>query len=129
MRLTNGSRCIAVPGKPDTVRGMSANVWLDEFAFFEDPDATWKAILPSITSPLRGGEKRVILTSTPNGKAGRGKRFFDICNAEKADLRGAIYDLPIMASLRSREKAKPKQPLPPALWALPPQRATASRTL
>lgn len=81
VRLGNGSRCIAVPGKPDTVRGMSANVWLDEFAFFEDPDATWKAILPSITNPLRGGEKRVILTSTPNGKAGRGKRFFDICSS------------------------------------------------
>lgn len=95
VRLGNGSRCIAVPGKPDTVRGMSANVWLDEFAFFEDPDATWKAILPSITNPLRGGEKRVILTSTPNGKAGRGKRFFDICNAEKADLRGTNYDLRI----------------------------------
>lgn len=95
VRLSNGSRCIAVPGKPDTVRGMSANVWLDEFAFFEDPDATWKAILPSITNPLRGGEKRVILTSTPNGKAGRGKRFFDICNAENADLRGTNYDLRI----------------------------------
>lgn len=84
VRLSNGSRCIAVPGKPDTVRGMSANVWLDEFAFFEDPDATWKAILPSITNPLRGGEKRVILTSTPNGKAGRGKRFFDICTTPQA---------------------------------------------
>ena len=88
VRLSNGSRCIAVPGKPDTVRGMSANVWLDEFAFFEDPDATWKAILPSITNPLRGGEKRVILTSTPNGKAGRGKRFYDICSAAAASSSG-----------------------------------------
>lgn len=89
VRLSNGSRCIAVPGKPDTVRGMSANVWLDEFAFFEDPDATWKAILPSITNPLRGGEKRVILTSTPNGKAGRGKRFYDICSAARPTQQAA----------------------------------------
>ncbi len=100
VRLGNGSRCIAVPGKPDTVRGMSANVWLDEFAFFEDPDATWKAILPSITNPLRGGEKRVILTSTPNGKAGRGKRFFDICSAEaglksRASMRWSIHRVPL----------------------------------
>lgn len=80
VRLTNGSRVLAVPGKPDTVRGMSANVWLDEFAFFEDPDATWKAILPSIINPLRGGAKRAILTSTYNGKSGRGKRFYDIIN-------------------------------------------------
>ena len=69
--LGNGSRCIAVPGKPDTVRGMSANIWLDEFAFFEQPDATWRAILPSITNPLRGGEKRFIITSTPNGRGAK----------------------------------------------------------
>lgn len=78
IRLANGSRCVAVPGKPETVRGFSACVWLDEFAFFEDPDGTWRAILPSITNPLRGGEKWAILTSTPNGQGGRGKRFYDI---------------------------------------------------
>ena len=50
----NGSRIIAVPGKPDTVRGFSADIWMDEFAFFEDPAATWKAILPSISNPLKG---------------------------------------------------------------------------
>jgi phage FluMu gp28-like protein len=63
----NGSRVIAVPGRPDTVRGYSANVLLTEFAFFEDPDLTWRAILPSITNPLRGGEKKVRLITTPNG--------------------------------------------------------------
>jgi phage FluMu gp28-like protein len=56
-----------VPGKPDTVRGYSANVLLTEFAFFEQPDATWRAILPSITNPLRGGVKKVRLITTPNG--------------------------------------------------------------
>jgi phage FluMu gp28-like protein len=61
-----GSRVIAVPGKPDTVRGFSANVLLTEFAFFEQPDATWRAILPSITNPLRG-IKKVRLITTPNG--------------------------------------------------------------
>jgi phage FluMu gp28-like protein len=62
-----GSRVIAVPGKPDTVRGYSANVLLTEFAFFEQPDATWRAILPSITNSLRGGVKKVRLITTPNG--------------------------------------------------------------
>lgn len=75
--FANGSRIIAVPGKPDTVRGFSADIWMDEFAFFEDPAATWKAILPSISNPLKG-LKTAFLTSTPNGKSGRGKRFFDI---------------------------------------------------
>jgi phage FluMu gp28-like protein len=63
----HGSRIIAVPGRPDTVRGYSANVLLTEFAFFENPDATWRAILPSITNPLRGGVKKVRLITTPNG--------------------------------------------------------------
>lgn len=71
----NGSRIIAVPGRPDTVRGFSANVLLTEFAFFEDDEATWRAILPSITNPLRGGEKMCRVISTPNGKQGR---FFKI---------------------------------------------------
>jgi len=62
-----GSRVVAVPGRPDTVRGYSANVLLTEFAFFENPDATWRAILPTITNPLRGGEKKVRLITTPNG--------------------------------------------------------------
>ena len=35
----HGSRVIAVPGQPDTVRGYSANVLLTEFAFFEQPEA------------------------------------------------------------------------------------------
>jgi phage FluMu gp28-like protein len=67
MKFPHGSRVIAVPGKPDTVRGFSANVLLTEFAFFEQPAATWRAILPSITNPLRGGEKKVRLITTPNG--------------------------------------------------------------
>ena len=75
------SRIIAVPGRPDTVRGFSVNLLLTEFAFFDDPNATWKAVLPSITNPLRGGEKMVRLISTPNGKGGRGRRFFEIIDA------------------------------------------------
>ena len=63
----HGSRIIAVPGKPETVRGYSANVLMTEFAFFEDPDATWRAMLPSITNSLRGGVKKVRLITTPNG--------------------------------------------------------------
>ena len=66
----NGSRQRAVPGRPDTVRGRSANVLLTEFDFFENPAETWRAILPSITNPLRGGQKKVRICTTPNGKDG-----------------------------------------------------------
>jgi phage FluMu gp28-like protein len=61
-----GSRVIAVPGKPDTVRGFSANVLMTEFAFFENPDATWRALLPSVTNSINGVKKVRIIT-TPNG--------------------------------------------------------------
>lgn len=92
--LANSSRCIAVPGRPDTVRGFSCNVWMDEFAFFDDPDATWRAILPSISNPLRGGEKRVIITSTPNGIGGRGKRFCDIIQGRSGTWSTHLVTLP-----------------------------------
>jgi Mu-like prophage FluMu protein gp28 len=78
----NKSRIIAVPGKPDTVRGFCAHTWMDEFAFFEDPAATWKAVFPSISNPLKG-LKKMLITSTPNGKSGRGSRFYSIMNGAK----------------------------------------------
>ena len=68
--FSNGSKIRAVPGKPDTVRGRSANVLITEFDFLENPALTWRAILPSITNPLRGGEKRVRIVTTPNGRGG-----------------------------------------------------------
>ena len=67
IKFSNGSRIRAVPGKPNTVRGESANIILTEFDFFETPAETWRAILPSITNPLRGGEKKVRIITTPNG--------------------------------------------------------------
>lgn len=74
IEFANGCRVIAVPGKPDTVRGFSANVCLTEFAFFENPEATWRAIVPSITNPIRG-LKKVRIISTANGI---GNKFHDI---------------------------------------------------
>lgn len=64
----NGARIVAVPGKPETVRGYSANTTLTEAAFFDDIKKTWRAILPSITNKLRGGEKKVRMITTPNGQ-------------------------------------------------------------
>jgi phage FluMu gp28-like protein len=68
--FSNKSRIRAVPGKPSTVRGRSTNILLTEFDFFENPADTWRAILPSITNPLRGGQKKVRLITTPNGAGG-----------------------------------------------------------
>lgn len=80
---SNGSRHRAVPGRPDTVRGRSANLLLTEFDFFENPDATWRAVLPSITNPLRGGEKKVRLITTPNGQGGAMHAIWKKADTEK----------------------------------------------
>lgn len=78
----NKSRIIAVPGKPDTVRGFCAHLWADEFGFFDDPDATWRAIFPTLSNPLKG-LKRALITSTANGKSGRGARFYKMVSDPK----------------------------------------------
>ncbi len=91
----NKSRIIAVPGKPDTVRGFCAHVWMDEFAFFEDPAATWKAILPSISNPLKG-LKTAFVSSTPNGKSGRGARFYKMISGEDKKSQWSAHTTTIL---------------------------------
>lgn len=66
MRWPNGSRLLAIPANPNTARGYSANLLLDEFAFHEQPDDIWRAIYPSISNPLKG-VFRIRIVSTPNG--------------------------------------------------------------
>lgn len=72
--LPGGSRITALPANPDTARGFSANVFLDEFAFHKDSRDIWKALFPVIS---KGWKIRV--TSTPNGKA---NRFYDLMTAK-----------------------------------------------
>ncbi len=68
---SNGSRLLALPANPQTVRGYSANLILTEFAFHENADAIWRAIYPSISNPLRGGLKKLRIISTPNGQTNK----------------------------------------------------------
>lgn len=42
--LPGGSRITALPANPDTARGFSANVLLDEFAFHSDSRKIWQAL-------------------------------------------------------------------------------------
>ncbi|MFT4190850.1 MAG: terminase family protein [Comamonas sp.] len=71
VELPGGSKITALPANPDTARGFSANVLLDEFAFHQDSRAIWKALFPVISKP--GLKLRVI--STPNGKS---NKFYDL---------------------------------------------------
>jgi phage FluMu gp28-like protein len=74
IQFPNGSRILAVPANPATVRGYAANLVLDEFAHHEQPDAIWRAIYPSISNPLRG-QFLLRVVSTANG---RGNKFADL---------------------------------------------------
>ncbi len=71
----NGSRVISLPANPDTVRGFSGNVYLDEFAFHAEDREIWSAMYPSVT---RGYKLRIC--STPNG---RSNLFFDLWSREE----------------------------------------------
>lgn len=65
-----GSKVGALPANPDTARGFSRNVYLDEFAFHKDSRKIWAALFPVISA---GWKLRV--TSTPNGK---GNKFYEL---------------------------------------------------
>jgi phage FluMu gp28-like protein len=60
----NGSRIIGLPSNPDTVRGYSSNLYLDELSVHKRGRELWAAAFPIIS---RGGF-RLIVTFTPKGK-------------------------------------------------------------
>ncbi|HET9179007.1 MAG TPA: terminase family protein [Terriglobia bacterium] len=73
VRLPNGSVIYGLPSNPDTARGYSGNVTLDEFAFHADAAKIYSALFPTIT---RGYSLEVI--STPNGQQGK---FYELAKA------------------------------------------------
>ncbi len=83
--FAHGSRITALPANPDTARGFSANVFLDEFAFHKDSGAIWKALFPVISA---GWKLRV--TSTPNGKSGK---FYELDTADDSTWSRHTVDI------------------------------------
>lgn len=69
-----GNIVTALPANPDTARGYTRNIWLDEFAIHREDREIWAAIFPSITR----SERRAIVTSTPKGKRGK---FYELATA------------------------------------------------
>lgn len=62
--LPNGVRIIGLPANPETARGFTGDVFLDEFAMHVDDRAIWGAMFPTL---LRGGGE-LDVASTPKGK-------------------------------------------------------------
>ena len=82
----NGSRITALPANPDTARGFSANVILDEFAFHAKSRDIWAALFPVISRT--GLRLRVI--STPNGK---GNKFYELMTSEDSVWSRHVVDI------------------------------------
>ena len=74
IRFPNGSRILGLPANPDTARGWSGNILLDEFALHKDSRAIWRALFPTIT---RGYKIRIV--STPFGKK---NKFYELCTED-----------------------------------------------
>lgn len=63
IELPNGAKIVGLPANPDTARGWSMNVGLDEFWIHKEARAIWAALFFTIT---RG--YRIRIASTPMGK-------------------------------------------------------------
>lgn len=96
IELENGCKIGAYSSSPDAVRGNSfALIYLDEAAFVERFDDTWKAILPVISS---GRESKIILTTTPNGI----NHFYDLWQAALTGKSGFIPYETIWTAVKER---------------------------
>jgi phage FluMu gp28-like protein len=103
----NGSRIIGLPANPDTARGYTGNIVLDEFAFHGDAHKIYAACFPIIT---RGYSIEVI--STPNGTAGK---FYEIAKAAGL-VEGQWAGGQIGSGDRSHLPISPSAQLP-TLWS------------
>ncbi len=77
IRFPNGSRIIALAANPDTARGYTGDVVLDEFAFHQDAQAIFTAVYRQVSL---GYHMRIV--STPNGQRGK---FWELARALRLD--------------------------------------------
>ena len=107
-RFPNGSVIYGLPANPDTARGYSGHVMLDEFAFHADAGKIYAALYPSIT---RGYGLEII--STPNGQQGK---FYELAKAA-----GLVDPEPVIAEAGFRQplRSAASPNLSPASTRLP----------
>ena len=73
----HGSRITALPSNPDTARGFTANVVLDEFAIHRDSRKIWWALFPAVSR----GDLKLRVLSTPRGKD---NMFYELMTAQES---------------------------------------------
>jgi phage FluMu gp28-like protein len=76
IRLPHGGKIRAMPAKPESLRGPTGNVYLDEFDIRANDIEFWGAVMPITSVP----GCRKIITSTPGGHGPNGL-FYDFLTA------------------------------------------------
>jgi len=100
-RLRNGSKIIGVPANPDTARGYSANVYLDEFSVHKNSRDMWAAVFPIVS---RGGFN-LWITYTPKGKQNKAYEISNnamfshhVLDIYEAVRQGCPHDIDVLRS-------------------------------
>ncbi|SMF82988.1 Mu-like prophage FluMu protein gp28 [Tistlia consotensis] len=90
VRIADDIWCLALPASPDTARGYSANVYLDEFAIHKDSREIWGALFPVTSAGFK-----LRITSTAKGKA---NKFHELMTS--ADGRWSRHTVTIHDAVR-----------------------------
>ncbi len=88
-----GIRILGLPANPDTARGFTGDVLLDEFAMHKNDKEIWAAMYPSLTR----GRGELDVCSTPKGKA---NKFYELQSNKS-------YDRDVMTIYDSVKKGNP----------------------
>lgn len=98
--FSNGSRIIGLPANPDTARGYTGNLILDEFAFHSQDREIWAAAFGRVSR----GDLKLRVISTPNGQRGKYYELAKECGlvvGPSLDPRGATIGSGAQRSARS----------------------------
>ncbi|MGH9784892.1 MAG: terminase large subunit domain-containing protein, partial [Terriglobia bacterium] len=96
VKFPNGSRIIGLPANPDTARGYTGNMILDEFAFHQHDREIWAAAFGRVSR----GDLKLRVISTPNGQRGK---FYEL--AKEAGLTTVTSDEWQVTSKNSRHSS------------------------
>lgn len=103
-RFPNGSKIIALPSKPETVRGFTGDVIMDEVAFFDKGFEVYQAVFPTIT---RNPRYKLIAISTPRTKK---DLFYHLWHTASEDPQHWFrYKLNIYDAVRKGLKIDPEE--------------------
>ena len=104
VRFGNGSRIIVLAANPDTARGYTGDVVLDEFAFHKDSQAIFTAVYRQVSL---GYAMRIL--STPNGQQGK---FYELAKQLELDsgVRPAKQPVRVPQGGRSTVLSEAKDP-------------------